>query len=217
MKTRIAVECVSLLAVAAMVAAEGQSLPYQNNFEKAELDKVPEEFLVLDGQFAVRQDDGNKFLELPGAPLDTFGAMFGPSEKDGMVVSARIFGTAKGRRFPAFAVSLNGVGGYKLQVSAAKQQIELFKGDALRASLPFEWSTGQWTNLKLQVRKLKEGEWKVEGKVWQGSSSEPSTWMISFDEKEEPVAGRAAVWGNPFSGTPIRFDDLQVAAVSEKP
>jgi hypothetical protein len=143
--------------------------------------------------------------------------MFGPSEKDGMVVSARIFGTAKGRRFPAFAVSLNGVSGYRLQVSAAKKQIELFKGDTLKASVPFEWSAGQWTSLKLQVRKLKEGDWKVEGKVWQASSPEPPSWMISFDENEEPVAGRAAVWGNPFSGTPIRFDDLRLAAVSETP
>jgi hypothetical protein len=57
----------------------------------------------------------------------------------------------------------------------------------------------------------------VEGKVWQASSPEPPSWMISFDENEEPVAGRAAVWGNPFSGTPIRFDDLRLAAVSETP
>src|SRR6266536_3558957 len=60
---------------------------YQNNFEKAEIGKVPDEFLVLDGQFAVKEENGNKFLELPGAPLDTFGVLFGPSEKEGRAVS----------------------------------------------------------------------------------------------------------------------------------
>ena len=76
---------------------------YQNDFEKAEIGKVPEDFLVLDGGFAVQQEGGNKFLELPGAPLDTFGLLFGPTETNNLSASARIFGTAKGRRFPAFA------------------------------------------------------------------------------------------------------------------
>lgn len=93
---------------------------YENNFEKAELDKVPADFLVLDGAFEVKADGGNKFLELPGAPLDTFGVLFGPTEKDSLAVSARIFGTLKGRRFPSFGVGLNGVGGFRLLVSPAK-------------------------------------------------------------------------------------------------
>src|SRR5438128_2017237 len=97
------------LLVQASRAAEGKVL-YENNFEKAELGKVPEDFLVLDGAFAIKEEAGNRFLELPGAPLDTFGLLFGPTESGGMAVSARIFGTAKGRRFPAFAVGLYGVG-----------------------------------------------------------------------------------------------------------
>ena len=118
-------------AVGMVMAAWAQSTPplYENNFAGATPGTVPEDFLVLDGQFAVKEEGGNKFLELPGAPLDAFGVLFGPTEKDGIAVSARIFGTAKGRRFPAFAVSLNGVGGYKLQISPAKKLVELYKGD----------------------------------------------------------------------------------------
>lgn len=187
---------------------------YETNFEKAELNKVPDDFLVLDGQFAVKEEGGNKVLELPGAPLDTYGVLFGPTEKDGLAVSTRIFGTSKGRRFPAFASSLNGVGGYRLQISAAKKLVELYKGETVKATAPYEWISGKWTNLKLQVRKIKDGQWKVEGKAWQ-EGNEPAAWTISFDEKEEPIAGRAAVWGNPFSGTPIRFDDLKVTSVTE--
>jgi hypothetical protein len=182
---------------------------YENDFEKAELAKVPDDFLVLDGQFAVKEEGGNRVLELPGAPLDTYGVLFGPTEKDDIAVGARIFGTGKGRRFPAFAASLNGVGGYKLQISPAKKLAEIYKGDTMKTTVPYEWISGKWTHLKLQLRKIKDGEWKVEGKVWQ-EGSEPPAWTLSFDEKEEPIAGRAAVWGNPFSGTPIQFDDLKV-------
>src|SRR3954469_15414808 len=59
---------------------------YSNNFESAELDKVPDVMLVLDGAFAVKQEDGNKVLELPGAPLDTFGALFGPTTNGNVAV-----------------------------------------------------------------------------------------------------------------------------------
>jgi len=198
--------------MALLALAQSPPPVFENNFEKAELNTVPDDFLVLDGQFVVKEEGGNRFLELPGAPLDTFGVLFGPTEKDGVTVSARIFGTGKGRRYPAFAVSLNGVGGYRLQVSPAKKLIELYKSDSVRASVPFEWISAKWAHLKLHVRKVKDGEWKVEGKVWQegSGSSEPGAWTIAFDEKEEPIAGRAGVWGNPFSETPIRFDDLTV-------
>ena len=192
--------------------AQGAKPLYENDFEKTELNKVPDDFLVLDGQFAVKEEGGNKFLELPGAPLDTFGVLFGPTEKEGNAVSARMFGTGKGRRYPTFAVGLNGQGtsAYKLQVSPAKKALELFKGDEVKASVPYEWQSGAWTRLRLQVRKVKDGEWEVGGKAWKDGDKEPSAWMVSFDEKEQPVAGRASIWGSPYATTPIRFDDLLV-------
>jgi len=203
-----------LAGVIVALGVLGAESLYESNFEKVEPGKVPDDFLVLDGAFSVKEENGNKFLELPGAPLDTFGVLFGPTEKDGVSVGARIFGTGQGRRFPAFAVSLNGVGGYRLQVSPAKKLLELYKGEDVKTTVPFEWTSAKWTFLKLQVRKAKEGEWKVEGKAWQEGADEPKSWTISLSENEEPFAGRAAVWGNPFSGTPIRFDDLKVTRAS---
>lgn len=188
---------------------------YENSFEKAEVGKVPEDFLVYEGAWAVREEGGNKFLELPGAPLETYGVLFGPTEKENLVVTARVFGTSKGRRAPTFAVGLNGMGGYRLQVSPAKKLIELVKGDAVKATAPCEWESGRWTMLRLQVRKLKDGEWNVAGKVWPEGTTEPGAWLISLDEKEGPPAGRASVWGSPFSGTPIRFDDLVVSPAAK--
>ena len=204
-----------LTSLALPLAAQDAKPVYENNFEKAELDKVPADFLVLDGAFEVKADGGNKFLELPGAPLDTFGVLFGPTEKDGLAVGARIFGTLKGRRFPSFGVGLNGVGGFRLLVSPAKKLVELYRGDDVKLTAPFEWQTGVWAKLKLQLRKVKDGEWKVEGKVWPESAKEPAAWTITFDETAETPAGRPSIWGNPFSGTPIRFDDLVVMPVAK--
>ncbi|HVY70367.1 MAG TPA: hypothetical protein VHH73_10595 [Verrucomicrobiae bacterium] len=205
---------VLMLSVMAGSAVAQPAAPvYENNFDKVAVDKAPDDFLIIDGNFAVKEEGGNKFLELPGAPLDTYGTLFGPTQKENLGVGARIFGTGKGRRFPTFAVGLNGAGGYKLQVSPAKKMIELYKGDALKFSAPFDWQSGKWTQLRLQVRKVKDGEWKVEGKAWSEGAAEPGDWTVSQSETETPVAGRPSIWGSPFAGTPIRFDDLMVQPV----
>ncbi len=185
---------------------------YDNNFEQAKVGAVPEDFLVLDGAFTVKEVEGNKVLELPGAPLDTFGVLFGPNEKENIAVSARIFGSAKGRRYPVFDVGLNGVGGYKLRVSPGKKQLELYKGDAVKKSVSLEWQPNKWTHLKLQLAKSGEKEWKVQGKVWQ-EGSEPASPTLDFTDSEAPTAGRASVSGQPYSGLPILFDDFVVSAV----
>jgi hypothetical protein len=114
---------------------------------------------------------------------------------------------------------LNGQGSaaYRLQVSPAKKAIELFRGDEVKASLPFEWQSGAWTMLRLQVRKVKDGDWRVEGKVWAGGGKEPGAWMVAFDEKEQPVAGKASIWASPYATTPVRFDDLRVTSANEQP
>jgi hypothetical protein len=180
---------------------------YRNDFEKAQVGELPEDFLVLEGAFSVKEADGNRFLELPGAPLETFGLLFGPTETGDSAVTARFFGTAKGRRAPTFAVGLGGVAGWKLQVSPGRKELELFKNDERQASIPYDWESGKWTLLLLQVRKEADG-WKWEGKAWTEGENEPKEWLISFQDKEEPPPGRASVWGSPFSNTPIRFDDF---------
>ncbi len=191
---------------------QGKAL-YKNDFEKNEVGQVPQDFLVLDGAFSVKEENGNRFLELPGAPVDSFAVQFGPAETDNIAISARIRSAAKGRRYPSFGVGLNGVAGYKLQVSPAKKMLELYKDQELKQTLPYDWKSGQWTQLRLQVRKIKDSEWKIEGKVWIEGNPEPKEWMIAANETEAPASGRASVFGSPFSGTPIQFDDFVVSGV----
>jgi hypothetical protein len=203
---------VLLLLLAFSALSAPAKILYENNFEKAEPGKLPEsEFLVLDGEFAVKEEAGNKFLELPGAPLDTFGIVFGPTQTNGVAVSARIFGTGKGRRFPTFAVGLNGATGLKLQVSPSKKSIELYSGEEVIANVPYTWESGTWTMLKLQLIQSADGKEHAQGKVWKHQDKEPQAWQIDQVIAGNLSAGRASIWGNPYSGTPIRYDDLQVA------
>ena len=203
------------LALSALNAFSAEA-KYQNDFQKAELDSVPPELMVLDGEFVVKEEGGNKFLELPGAPLDTFGLLFGPNAKENVAVSARIFGTGTGRKLPAFDVGLNGVGGYKLRMSPAKRALELYRGDAQKTTVPLKWESGKWTHLKLQVLKSGEKEWKIEGKYWQEGGQEPAEPTLKFVDSDAPISGRASVSGMPYSGTPIRFDDFVVSEARQK-
>ena len=201
------------LAVVGALEAAPPATIYENNFASAEVGKAPEEMLVLDGGFAVREEAGAKFLELPGAPLETFGVLFGPAVTNNVELSARIHGTRRGRLFPAFGVGLGGVNGYKLRVSPGKKELELHKGDTDLLSVPFDWQSGQWTHFRLRLREMSAGAWKVEGKAWTEGAAEPATWQLAYTENTPPRAGRAAIWGAPYAGTPIRYDDLRLARV----
>ena len=203
----------AIFALALPTFALAAESNYANDFQSAEVGKVPNDFLVISGAFIVQQDGGNKFLELPGAPLDTFGALFGPAKMEGLSATAKFFGTKTGRKFPAFGLSLNGAGGYRLQVSAAKKQLEIFKGDEARINVPFEWTDATWLSLRIGARKTPAGAWVIEGKAWPAAAPEPAKWNISLEEKDAPAAGRPGIWGSPFSGTPIRFDDIAITPV----
>jgi hypothetical protein len=188
---------------------------YQTNFEKTELGEVPNDFLVLDGDFAVKQEGGNKYLELPGAPLDSFGFMFGPSARHGNEISARMFGTKKGRRFPVFGVALNGVNGYRLQVAPAKRAIELLKGSTVVAKVPFRWGGGEWLRLALRVEQTGDAEWTISGRVWADGKKAPAKPTITHKEAKAPRNGKPSIWGSPYSGTPIRYDDIVVKKIDK--
>ena len=62
---------------------------YSATFETNAPGAVPDDMLVLDGAFGVvTAPDGNKVLELPGSPLETYGVIFGPTEAAGLLVLA---------------------------------------------------------------------------------------------------------------------------------
>ncbi|HET6249450.1 MAG TPA: hypothetical protein VFE47_17295 [Tepidisphaeraceae bacterium] len=183
---------------------------YSNDFEKAQLGKAPDEFMALNGEYAVVQVEKNKCLELTPDPIDGDGFLFGPPGVTTGTVSARIWAAASGKRFPEFGIGANDAGGYKLVVVPALGTIELRKGDDAVASAPFTWKSETWTRLRLHIGKTAAGTFQVEAKAWADGSAEPKEWMISATDKTAPSPGRASAWGMPYSEKPIRFDDLAV-------
>src|SRR3954465_3377643 len=76
--SRVAVLVLGLALLAA--APAGDAPLYSNDFSKLQPGKLPDDqFLVLAGELAVKDVDGDRLLELPGTPLNSFGVLFGPT------------------------------------------------------------------------------------------------------------------------------------------
>ena len=106
--------------------------------------------MALAGDFVVKRDGTNQFLELPGSPLDSFAVHFGPTENAAVAMEREFSARPRGGGSPTFGVGLGGVAGFKLQVSPGKKALELLKDQEVKASVPFDWQSGKWTQLRLQ-------------------------------------------------------------------
>ena len=199
--------CLPLLAVSAVVSAADPV--FAQDFAKAT--EVPEDFMVLAGEFKVLEEAGNKVLELNPVPLDTYSFLFGPTAKkeENFAVRARLKSATKGRQAPTFGVGLGGVTGHVLRLAGTKKQVELVRDEVALASAPSDWKTDTWLWFHLQVR-AEGGKWIVEGKTWSDGTPEPKEWQISYTDEKSPVSGRASAWGMPYSGKAVFFDDLSV-------
>ena len=198
-----------------MVSAAGPDShkTYTNNFAQAPVGKVPDDIMVLDGTFAIREVDGTKCLELAGDPIGSFGALFGPEGAAALDVKTRIWAASAGKRFPEFGIGANDVGGYKLILAPGRRVLELRKGDDTRASVPASWSSRTWTWLRLRVEPKEANTWIIDAKVWPRGQPEPREWMIRLEDHDAPAPGRASLWANDFSEQPVRFTDLSVTPI----
>ncbi len=208
--------CVSafcfLLALVCLAASPASTRPaeYVLDLHDTPVGKVPDDLMVLNGEFSVREADGQKFLEVPADPLDTFGLLFGPAEFTAGDVSGRIWAQSSGKRFPEFGIGSNDTGGYKLWMLPGQRRMEIHKGDDVLAIAPYAWRSGTWTRLRLHTVAVSDKRMRIEGKVWADGASEPAEWSITIEDSIPPSAGRVSAWGVPYAGSPIRFNELRV-------
>lgn len=186
----------------AVAAAPTKAEPFAADFEKDAVDKLPAS-IVSEAAFAVKEDAGNKFLELPGtSAAETVSAQFGSATAQ-MQVSARAWSAKKGRMYPQFGLGAGGTAGWRVQVSPGKKAVELLLGDEIKATASFEWTTEKWTQLSLSVHAGKiEASAQVEGQT------EPT--KLTAEAAGALPTGKAVLWAGPFAGTAIRFDDLKL-------
>ena len=193
----------ALLACIACVTPEHSV--FHESFSRATA--LPADFTVLNGKVRIGHSNGNRYAELPAKPDSSHGLLFGPALSKGLHVEAR-FLAEDGEKSPTFAVGLNGLSGYKLQVNPNKQQLELLSNEVIVHSAKFEWLPSQWTHLQLQVRALPGLQWAVEGKAWNQKEEEPTRWTLQWKDTAAPSNGQPSVWGTPHAGKPIALDDV---------
>jgi len=198
-----------ILTTLTLISADAPT-NYQQDFQKSPDDSMPEELLVINGTFAVKSEGNEKFLQLPGEPLDTFGFMLGADETNSITASIRATNT--GKRFPEFGLGLCGAAGYRLWLQPSIGELQLLKGDNVKIAKPHDWKPAQWLTLRLQLTK-QNNKTILQGKIWPRGTDEPKDWTITFEDTEtdKPPKGRPSVWGIPYSGTPIDFDDIAIS------
>lgn len=204
--TMIPLHLVLLVGVLS-AAAEDKPL-YVQDFNA--LKEVPEDIMQLNGEFTLVADGAGKAMAVTPTPLDTYNCLFGPPAKDGIQARVRIQGASKGRQSPTFGVGLNGVSGFVLRLATGKKLVELSHDEEVLASQPYAWKSDTWTRFALQLRAT-GATWVIEGKVWTDGEVEPTTWLVTTTIDKAPSPGRASLWGIPYGGKPILFDDLMVA------
>lgn len=201
--------CFTLAPVLAISAWADE---YVQDFEKAELGYPPDEFMVIDGEFEVVEHEGGKLIKVPADPIMECGFLFGKSSKNAMTVEAKTFAEKRGRRsFPRFGVGVHGVSGYRARVVAASKKIELVHLEEVIHSAPFAWKSGEWCHLKLELT-FTDGKPKIDVWAWMAGedAKQPETPTLSHEGKEAIASqGKASVWGTPYSGKDILYDDLK--------
>jgi hypothetical protein len=201
------------LGFAALAAAPADPPLFAENFDTAAAGKPGKDFLLFAGAFEVKDaGGGNNVLELPGDPLDTFGAMFGPADQSLIDVRAKVWAASTGKRFPEFGIGAADVSGYRLLLLPRQKRLVLRKADVELASVPYEaWATETWTQFRLTIEPAGDA-WRLTGAAWPAAGDESKGAKLTYDEKQKPANGRGSVWGLPFSGKPIRYDDIEVRA-----
>jgi hypothetical protein len=205
--------CVCLLILAGWTHAD-EVKTFSFNADAWTEGDVPKEVFLVDGTIKIAAKDGNKAIMIDPTPITDATAQLGDSSNGSSSIEARVFASKKGRAQPRFGISVHGMNGYRLFVNASKKQLELIKGDAVIKSAPFAWTTDTWTKLRLEAKKTNDTEWTITGKAWPADGEEPKDAAIQHTDTALKGQGKCAIWGTPFSETPIYFDDIKIGITS---
>ena len=206
---------ISLIFLSLINLSNADSI-YKNNFESYELNKFPDDMMEIDGLFKVNKNDqGKKHLEMASEPLTENAVIFGPSIKNSATLEVKVRGFKKRRSYPRFGIGLHGISGFRLRVVPSKNKIELVKNEEPVKSVPFEWNSEKWSNLRLQIE-FSNDKSLIKGWVWDDGSTPTVEPIITFSHDGTPGQGKASIWGTAYSGKVILFDDISLKYKKEK-
>jgi hypothetical protein len=200
----------TLVLIQPGAAQQDRPAAYQCDFQQVEPGPAPADFKVLRGEFTVKQEGDNRYLELGAGELNSLGLLAGPEQAGSGSLRARLRGWPTGKRFPEFGVGLGGTRGHQLWLMPAVNEIQIRRDNRILARAPLSFKPGEWVHLHLDIRSSGADRWLVAAKAWWDGEPEPADWMIRHELTDPPPAGRPSLWGTPYSEKPIQFDDVRI-------
>ena len=185
------------------------SLPWTEDFEAIELEKVPSHWIAATGKFFVREKDGKKVLVKTPARigLDRSNVYIGPSTMDNYQIQVDLMGTKNKRKLPDMGLIANR---YTLDMQGKYQRLQIrsWASDLRMAkTIDFSWETDVWYTMKMMVE-IMDDKAIIRGKVWRTGESEPAEWTITAEDPLPNREGSPGIYG--YSPADIYYDNLKV-------
>ena len=184
-------------------------LPWTEDFETVELEKIPTHWIGATGKFFVREKDSNKVLVKTPVQrgLNRSNVYLGPSTLKDYQIQIDLMGTKNKRRLPDMGLIANR---YTLDMQGRHQRLQIrsWASDLRMAkTINFSWETDVWYTMKMMVEVL-EDKALIRGKVWRTGDSEPAEWTITAEDPLPNREGSPGIYG--YSATEIYYDNLKV-------
>ncbi|MCM8534231.1 MAG: hypothetical protein NE330_23915 [Lentisphaeraceae bacterium] len=175
--------------------------------------EIPDDFFVMEGVWSIRKLVNTYALHLQPLPLRAYTMLFGPELKEGLELSVDVYTSKRGRVYPNFSIGSHGLSGFRLNARTGEKGslIELFTNETrLVANAPCTWQTDMWHTIKMRIVKQADGNVKISGKLWKRGEKEPE-WQLNYSAKMDLDEGQCSIWGIPYSGRDIFFDNLIIS------
>ena len=185
------------------------SLPWTEDFETIELEKIPTHWIGATGKFFVREKDGGKVLVKTPVQrgLNRSNVYLGPSTMKNYQIQVDLMGTRNKRRLPDLGLIANR---YTLDMQGRHQRLQIrsWASDLRMAkTIDFAWEMDVWYTMKMMVEVM-EDKAVIHGKVWRTGEPEPTEWTITAEDPLPNREGSPGIYG--YSATEIYYDNLKV-------
>ena len=184
-------------------------LPWTEDFEGVELEKIPTHWIGATGKFFVREKDGEKVLAKTPVQrgLNRSNVYLGPSTMKDYQIQIDLMGTKNKRRLPDMGLIANR---YTLDMQGRHQRLQIrsWASDLRMAkTIAFSWETDVWYTMKMKVE-IVDDKAIIRGKVWRRGEDEPTAWTITAEDPLPNREGSPGIYG--YSATEIYYDNLKV-------
>jgi len=184
---------------------------YEQNFEKIQEGRLPDDFFVLDGRFSVQQRNARKCLILPGNPVGEFGFLFGPRfGLETMELSYSCLGGVKSRRHSVFSGAIGGIRGLNYRMNPSSGKGILTYLNDWKHDDHITWASKEWMRvcIKIVPQPVKQGMMITLKTHLESESAGPKEGFTTF--LKGTLSGKCALWGFSYAEKEMRWDDILI-------